>query len=198
MDLLMINDLQYTGEVEGTNEGAELEKGEVIGEVEYKMADNACSNHKMRNGDAAFLPAGTEIYSIKGYDADFRVLADDKVYQISENPKAQTLADLYDIEGKVDKISIESIEDGSHISDFTPMNTNAFIEEYLSLEYTGIEGIEKKRKNSSRTFIRIHLNDGTSFRTTYYISENVLNPGAYGTEKMKNIMLEETKRARSD
>ncbi|WP_091586731.1 hypothetical protein [Alteribacillus bidgolensis] len=73
------------------------------------------------------------------------------------------------------------------------MNTNAFIEDFLSLDYTGAEDIEKKRKNSSRTFIRIHLNEGTSFRTTYYISENVLNPGTYGTEKMKNIMLKETK-----
>ncbi|WP_139185988.1 hypothetical protein [Alteribacillus bidgolensis] len=99
----MINDLQYTVEVEGTNEGAELEKGKVIGEVEYEMPDNACFNHKMKNGDAAFLPVGTEIYSIKGYNADFRVLADEKVYQVRENPRAQTIADLYNIEGKVAK-----------------------------------------------------------------------------------------------
>ncbi|MFB4162831.1 hypothetical protein ACE1TI_03090 [Alteribacillus sp. JSM 102045] len=80
-----------------------------MGEVEYQMADNACSNHKMSNGDAAFLPVGIKIYKMKGYDPDFRVIAEDKVYQVEENPEARTIADLYDIEGKVDKISMESI-----------------------------------------------------------------------------------------
>jgi hypothetical protein len=155
------------------------------------LADNACSNHKLRNGDAAFLPIGTEIYELAGYNTDFRVMANEKIYQVNENKNAETISDLYDIEGKVEKISLESTYDGSHISDFNPKQTEGFIEDFLSLEYVGFDKIYKEIKNDSNTFLRIHLNDGSSFRVSYWLEANALNPGSFGTEKMKGIVLEQ-------
>jgi hypothetical protein len=191
VDVLKVNDIVYTGDDEGFSDINNLNKGNKIGEVNYMLADNACSNHKLRNGDAAFLPIGTEIYELAGYNTDFRVMANEKIYQVNENKNAETISDLYDIEGKVEKISLESTYDGSHISDFNPKQTEGFIEDFLSLEYVGFDKIYKEIKNDSNTFLRIHLNDGSSFRVSYWLEANALNPGSFGTEKMKGIVLEQ-------
>ena len=62
------------------------------------------------------------------------------------------------------------------------------MEEFLSLEYVGFDSIYDKIKHSNSTLLRIHLNDGTSFRISYWFEENIINPGAFGTEEMKKIM----------
>jgi hypothetical protein len=188
IDALMINDIQYEGGDKGLSEGEIPDKGEKIGEVNFTLADNACSDHKLKNGDSAFLPIGTEIYEIKGYRPDFRVLAGDKVYQVSEYKKAEIISELLDIKGKVAKMSIESDYDESHIADFTEQGTTAFIEDLLSLEYAGPDKVHKKIKGDNRVFLRIHLKDGSSFNFVYWPVENILGLGAFGTEEMKEIV----------
>lgn len=187
VDILMLNDVTYTSDVDGPQIGDNI-KGEKLGEVNYMMADNACSYHKLRNGDAAYLPKGTQIYEYRGYSPDFRVIAGDKVYQVHDNKKAKTISDLYNIHGKVIKISLESSADGRHLLDFEPNETMAFMEEFLSLDYVGFDSVYDRIKHSNSTLLRIHLNDGTSFRISYWFEENIINPGAFGTEEMKKIM----------
>lgn len=187
VDILMLNDITYTTDVDGANIG-ENTKGEKLGEVNYMMANHACSDHKLKNGDAAYLPKGTQIYEYKGYSPDFRVIAGNKVYQVQDNQNAKTITDLYNIHGKVMKISLESSADGRHLLDFEPNETLEFMDEFLSLKYVGFDSIYDEIKHSNSTFLRIHLNDGTSFRISYWFEENIINPGALGTEKMKKLM----------
>ncbi|AQQ52597.1 hypothetical protein [Planococcus lenghuensis] len=93
MDVLMVNGITYAADAEGLNDGNE-EQGERIGEVKYSMDGHACSDHQLRNGDAAFLSTGTDIYEVAEYDPDFRVLAGGKVYQVQENQQAATISEL--------------------------------------------------------------------------------------------------------
>jgi hypothetical protein len=190
IDVLMVNGVKYEGGDEGLSEGEAPKKGKKIGEVAYTLADQACLGHKMKNGDAAFLPVGTEIYEIAGYRSNFRVLAGNQVYQVSENNEARTISDLMDIKGKVTKMSLESDYDGSHISDFTEQETADFIEDFLSLEYVGSDNVYKKIKGDRKVFLRIHLKDGSFFRIVYWLDENVLNVGAVGTERMREIVMD--------
>ncbi|MBU9722802.1 MULTISPECIES: hypothetical protein [Bacillaceae] len=188
VDTLMLNDVNYTGEDEGFSNVDNLKEGSKIGEVEFMLADNACSNHRLRNGDAAFLPVGTEVFEIVGYDPTFRVFANGRLYQVRENENADTIRDLYDIEGRVQKLSLESTYDGRQLLDFTQDEMDAFIEDFLTLDYVGFHQIYERISTSNSTFLRIHLDDGTSFRISYWLDENALNPGAYGTERMKTII----------
>jgi hypothetical protein len=187
IDVLKFNDIKYEGDNAGLSEG-EIETGKKIGEVKFNLADNACSNHKLKNGDAAYLPVGTEIYELVGYRSDFRVVADNRVYQVRENKKAKMISDLLDIKDKVEKMSYRSDYDGSHISDFTDEETKEFVEDFLSLENLGYEKVEKQITDTNRVFLQIHLKDGSSFRIVYWLDENVLSTGAFGTEKMKRIV----------
>ena len=66
VDFIKWEGIQY----EGIRTGILADKnfiGEKIGEVKFRVADNVTNpNYKIKDGDAAFLEKGTEIYTIKG------------------------------------------------------------------------------------------------------------------------------------
>ncbi|WP_462413204.1 hypothetical protein [Neobacillus sp. Marseille-QA0830] len=119
VDLVMVNDIKYQHHIpDQTDEEVPLtvEKGKEIGKVTYKMADYACSDHKMKNGNAAYLEKGTPIYELKGYPSSLIILADEKVYVTEQNKNAKTAGDLYPLKGlvktfisKAQKTAAESI-----------------------------------------------------------------------------------------
>ncbi|MCM3761394.1 hypothetical protein M3212_11425 [Alkalihalobacillus oceani] len=186
-DLLMYHDIEYIGLGKG---GGKRQKGEKLGEVTFQLADQACANHQIKNGDAAFLPEGTEIFESVDYRPDFRLIAGGRLFQVHRNEAAETIKELYDIEGKVTKLSRESGNDGSHMYDYSDEDTKAFIEDFLSLAYVGFDGIYADIKFRNPVFLRIHLEDGSSFRLSYWLDANAINPGAYATDRMKSIIAE--------
>lgn len=57
-----------------------------IGEVRFKLLDNVHSPYYInRNGDAAFLDVGTEIYSLKSQSNAVAVRIDDQYYIFENN-----------------------------------------------------------------------------------------------------------------
>lgn len=188
IDVMQINDIQYAAMEPGSFQFQEEDKGKSLGKVKYRMAEHACTDHKMQNGDAAYLVPGSEIFEYKGYKTDFRVIAANTVYQVEENDKAETIGDLYDIEGKVTGMSLRSAYDGSHVMDLKDKHWKPFIETYLSLKYVGFDAIYKKIENEDSLFLDIHLQDGSSIRFNYWTEANAVNPGAFGNEKMLKII----------
>jgi len=189
IDFLKINNIKYYHNDDGTKEVTIEQRGDKLGEVSYMLNGNACTDHVEKNGDAAFLPIGTGIYAMKGYKSGFRVIADNKIYQVNDNPNAATLGDLLDINGRVEKVSLESAEDGSPIGDFSAKAASEFIQELLPLSHIGFDAIYKKIKHESGIFLRVHLQDGTSFRMVYYPKANAFTEGAFGTERLKALIM---------
>lgn len=188
IEAVKINDIQFAALDADNYQVQQEDLGSVLGEVSYKMADKACTDHQMRNGDAAYLEVGTVIQEFKGYDADFRVIADGKVFQVSENDQAKTIGELYDIEGKITGMSVRSSYDGSFVMDLKEEHWQEFTEEFLALEYVGFDEIYKEIESEEGTFLDFHLADGSSVRINYWTEANVLNPGAHGTERMLEII----------
>jgi hypothetical protein len=60
---------------------------------------------------AAFLPAGTRMYTVRGYAPEFRLAAAWRdrlfLYQAWRNPRARVGGDLFDIAGRVRAIDVE-------------------------------------------------------------------------------------------
>ncbi|ANY67195.1 hypothetical protein BBD42_12515 [Paenibacillus sp. BIHB 4019] len=191
VDFLMINGIKYQYNYEGSGKVSDDQLGEKVGEVTYMLNDHACTDYVEKDGNAAFLPIGTEIYAIKGYKSEFRVAAFNKVYEVMDNPKAATLGQLLDIEGKVDKVGLESAEDGSPIGDFSAEASAQFIQELLPLQHVGFKQVYEKTKHESGIFLRIYLLDGSSFRLVYYPEGNAFTAGAFGTDSLKKLIMEQ-------
>lgn len=188
IEALKINDIQYYALPYGSYTVEDNMKGEVVGEVTFEMDSNACSDHQMQNGDAAYLDVGTEVFEFIGYDPDFRVIANDVIYEVMENETAETVGDLYDIEGKVVGMSLRSYFDGSVITDLNEKRWPEFLDEYLALEYVGFDKNYGEIGNEDNAFLDIHLEDGTSLRFGYWTEANVVNPGAFASERMLEII----------
>jgi hypothetical protein len=199
VDLLMIDDVKYQHPFTvSPNEPLNplVEKGEPLGDIEFKMADKACSDHKMKNGDAAYIEEGTMVYAIKGYPSSLMVMANEKVYVADENADAKTIGDLYQIKNLVKNIHLESKEDGSRIHTFTPAAMEKFLEVWLKLELVDSEKMARKNTfEGERIFLEIELNNRVSFRQLYWSDTNAFNLGAYGNEKIQEIIKTELARS---
>ncbi|MFD1040533.1 hypothetical protein ACFQ3N_19330 [Virgibacillus byunsanensis] len=190
VDLLMIDGVKYYQS--RTNEYIPLDKGDSIGEVTFTMSDNACSDHVMKNGHAAYLPKGTTVHEVEGYPASFMVLANDKVYLVEENKRADTVEELYPIADMVKKISIVSTIDGSELHTFSMSSQTTFLDAWMSLE---LEDRDKLYDNGSfegeQMFLEILLKNGISMRVVYRVESNTFHLGAIGNDEIKAILLNE-------
>lgn len=113
IDMVMINDIKYMHHFpEPSDEDLSLsiERGSELGEVTYKMAGSACSNHKITNGDATYAEKGSSIYEIKGIPASLAVQVNDKVFVVETNKKAKTAGELYPLEGVISNIYIWKVQ----------------------------------------------------------------------------------------
>jgi hypothetical protein len=197
VDFLVINDVEYQQNYEATREATTKQLGDKVGGVAFTLDGNVCGNHRAKNGDAAYLPVGTPVYELKGYKPEFRVVADNKIYEVDNNPNAKTVRELLDIEGKVKKVALESGYDGSHIGDFSAEASSEFIRELLLLPYVGFDVVYEKTRHESGVFLRVHLEDGTSFRMVYYPKANAFSAGSFGTDRLNELIMDQRKRIKA-
>lgn len=202
IDTLMINNIHYQYQFpEAIDEQVPLsiENGKKIGEVSYKMADKACSNHKMKNGDATYLTEGTPIYEVKGYPTDLMVAANNKVYIADRNEKAKAAKELLPLKNAVKNIHIESTEDGRRLHTFSQSSTTTFLKywEQLGLE-DATQLYEEYKMDGKRVFIEIELKNGVSFRLIYYFDENIFSNGVIGNKEVNHLLQSETNGIKDD
>ena len=192
IDVLKIGGIQYQHQFpDSADESGPIsnEKGRKLGEVAYKMADNACSDHQMENGDATFLEEGTPIYEVKGYPTDLIVMANEKMFVADSNEKAKTAAELVPMRKFVKNIHIESTEDGERIHTFSQPSKTKFLDAWNQLKLEDIESLYKDGKmDGKRLFLDIELKNGVSFRLLYMIDSNRFNNGAVGNKKIKEVI----------
>jgi hypothetical protein len=89
----------------------EADLGPVFATVRFQVADNVHdANYQIKDGDAAFLAAGTPVYQVTGYAPTFRLAAHGPsglaYYEASDNARATVGGDLLDVAGKVLAIGI--------------------------------------------------------------------------------------------
>ncbi|QDQ02366.1 hypothetical protein FOH38_18845 [Lysinibacillus fusiformis] len=195
VDMLMINDIKYEHhfpEPAQENLSITIEKGRELGKVTFKMADSACSNHKMQNGDAAFLNEGTIIYEIKGYPTSLIVAANDVVYVANTSKKAKTAGELYPMDKLVKNIYIESTEDGKRLHTFSQSSKDKFLAAFYELKLEDVQSlIDEDKLEGTRIFLEIELNNGVSFRQLYWSDSNTFHNGAIGNDEIKKVINDE-------
>jgi hypothetical protein len=79
--------------------------------VECSYAEDRAGCAFGRDAAAAYMPAGTRVYAVRGYRTEFRLAAvvNDRVflYQAWRNPRAKLGGELFDVAGKVRAIDVQ-------------------------------------------------------------------------------------------
>lgn len=185
---LMFNDIRYENDsIELSNKSSSMiAKGKELGEVTYRMADNACTDHQIQNGEATYLAEGTIIYEVDGYPTSLLVLANDEVFVANANTMAKTVAHLYPMDNLVKNIHIQSNEDGKRLHTFSQSSTDKFLAQFITLKLDDEANLE-----GDLLFLEIELDNGVSFREVYSLDSYMFGSNAIGNHKIHAVIQEE-------
>lgn len=90
--------------------------GVEFGTVECSIGEDVRGCPYGTDAAAAFMPAGTRVYEVRGFGTEFRLAAvwKDRIflYQAWRNPRAKVGVDLFDVAGKVRAIDVQRGEPG--------------------------------------------------------------------------------------
>jgi hypothetical protein len=135
-----------------------------------------------RDAAAAFMPAGTRVYAVRGYRTEFRLAAvvDERVflYQVWRNPRARVGGDLFDIAGKVRAIDVQRGEP-------TPARPGQPARVAPNDAVTLVDMILRGRLRAPRAYtfgeprywLTIWLADGTTLGRPYFTGSSELMDG---------------------
>ncbi|GKV56502.1 hypothetical protein NCCP2222_24490 [Sporosarcina sp. NCCP-2222] len=165
--------------------------GKELGEVTFMLDGHAGTQYKIKNGDAAYLPIGTKLYEMEGYDPAFRIVANGDLYEVARPGKSRVLGDFLDIDGEVKRVVLQSSEDLSFIHEFSQKHTEEFIEQLLAIPYAPDSG----RREGERIFFAIELKDGSMTRSLYLPETGYLDYGGKASPRIVEIFEEELKAA---
>lgn len=182
-----------------TKPGRELKDsdlGPVFATVKFKLDGNEHDPaYKARDGDAAYLDAGTQVFTVKSYKPIFRLAArldnQMQLYEADTNPLAHKGVDLLDIGGRVIYIGINSPQDGvtqlGAIKD--PHEVTALVNMVLQAQ------VNQKyvSQGSVQYFITFYLVDGTSVTRAYWLNSGelargILLPKTFGTAVVQAVV----------
>jgi hypothetical protein len=136
-------------------------------------------SHKIQEGEAAFLEAGTPIYSVSGYRPAFRIgvkkAGATVIYEADTNPKAKNGADLLDLEGKVDHIGIG---DANNQLELGAIREAAVVAHLVGLILQApVDQSAQPPPAGPQYFLTFHFHDGTQTVRAFWPSTGLLSRG---------------------
>lgn len=139
---------------------------------------------------AAFMPAGTRMYAVRGYATEFRLAAVWKerifLYQAWRNPRAKVGADLFDLARKVRAVEVDVEEAGA--GDEAPrdvmITAPAAVEEIVRMILEApMQRPLGHAARETRYWLTFWLVDGTTLGRPYYPESGELMGGVvFGPE----------------
>ena len=181
VNFVRFNGITYLeGTIQNGRNLTEGDLGSVFAQVRFKLEENVHdANYHAKDGDAAYLPAGTPVYTVKGYQPTYRLAAHQDgnivMFEVSSNPQAHTGADIFDIGGKVEMITVNSEQDGT-----TPLATIKDPQQVATLVAQLLHAPvqpDTAPAAGTRYFLAFHLHDGTVTTHPYWLESNELSPG---------------------
>ncbi len=156
--------------------------------VRFRLDGNVHDpGYQTRDGDAAFLDAGTPLYRVQGYAATFRLAArqDGRIvlYEADTNPHAKAGADLLDIGGKVQSIAVtDDINSGRPVATLSDGRLIATLVRLLLS--APVNQSRQSADSGARDFLAFHLADGTQVSRVYLpdaheVGRGIIVPDAF-------------------
>jgi hypothetical protein len=165
VDFVMLDGRSYNGLYDGVIVNPEDITEQVAGKTKFKLSDVVSNpGYRTKDGDAAFLPIGTKLYRVKGFEADeliaardekriggYRLYAENEFYKTvqrhyEELPKDKTeRIELYRIQefepyktllaADMDRF-IQLLDTGKDTDNYTPPNREKDPDYYRMVFYT--------------------------------------------------------------
>lgn len=199
VDFIVLNDIHYRGNYHGDNKLSRDSIEGIVGEVKFNVSENINDhNYKVKNGDSAFLPKGTNLYKMKGYKPEFRIAVNTeggwRIYEADSNSRAEKGEDLLDIRDKVLYISINSETDGK--TELGVIKDKVSIDKLVNMTLNAEVNQSNQEHDGQRYFISFHLLDGSDVTRCYWIdsgelSRGIMLPDEVGMEIRKVLTSEE-------
>jgi hypothetical protein len=132
---------------------------------------------------AAFMPAGTRMYAVRGYRTDFRLAAvvHDRVflYQAWRNGRAKVGGDLFDIDGRVRAIDVQrgvptAAEPGAPVRVASPADAGTLVRMVVQ---GAMRAPRANPTGEPRYWITFWLADGTTLGRPYFADTSELLGG---------------------
>ncbi len=135
-----------------------------------------------RDAAAAFMPAGTRVYAVRGYRTEFRLAAVVKervfLYQVWRNPRAKVGGDLFDIAGKVRAIDVQRGEPTTAAPGTPARVTVKDTEVLIDMMLRGrLRPPRAYTFGEPRYWLTIWLTDGTTLGRPYFTASSELMDG---------------------
>jgi hypothetical protein len=164
--------------------------GAQLGTTTRKLADNETNPaYHLKNGDAAFLEAGTHIFAVGEYRPTFRIAVRTSgktvIYEADTNPQARTGADLMDLRGWIGYIGLQG-QDGS--SELAAIHDAAVISRLVELVLQGPVD-EAIQPAGTQYFVAFHFRDGTESVRAVWPSMGLLQRGIIAGPEFGRIIL---------
>jgi hypothetical protein len=133
---------------------------------------------------AAFMPAGTRMYAVRGYATEFRLAAvwRDRVflYQAWRNPRAKVGGDLFGIAGKVRAIGVQRGDEPTRAGARSPVSIRSprDVEALVDMIVHGtMQRPTAHPVGETRYWLTIWLSDGTTLGRPYFAETSELMGG---------------------
>ena len=132
---------------------------------------------------AAFIPAGSRVYAVRGYATEFRLAAVWQgrifLYQAWRNPRAKVGGDLLDIAGKVGAIEVQrDAETPAAASNRAPVTSREDVAELLGMIARGVVRPPRAHPAAEpRYWLTFWLADGTTLGRPYFADTSELMGG---------------------
>jgi hypothetical protein len=167
--------------------------------VEFAIVECSIAEDRLRcafglDAAAAFMPAGTRMYAVRGYSTDFRLGAPWKdrvfLYQAWRNPRAKVGGQLYDIAGKVRAIDIHHGEPGADRPRTAAGITSRPDADALvdMIVHGPVHRPQVHPFGELRYWLTFWLADGTTLSRPYYVETNELMGGVIPPDEFRRIL----------
>lgn len=151
--------------------------------VECSMVDDRRGCAFGADAAAAFMPAGTRMFAVRGYRTDFRLAAVVRgrifLYQVWRSARAKVGADLYDIAGRVRAIDVQRDEPtpaapGKPVRVASREDTDALVDMLLRGE---VHAPRAHPRGEPRYWLTLWLADGTTLARPYFADTSEIMGG---------------------
>jgi hypothetical protein len=172
VDFFKLDGVMYDADIAYSYELTKADIGPIYAETRCKLSDVVTDpDYRSRDGDAGFLEPGTKIYELKGYDPSFRLVARSSgEWRIYESLFAEHVGharELFDLEGKVEYIGVNSVRDGrtelGAIRD--RIQVDRLVEMFLS---SPVDQDREPGDYDNQKFVAFHLKDGSVTARAFY------------------------------